>query len=157
MKDKSPSAWTRFLDHQPPDPETAVWEEDPEARRERDDWKAIRSELKTALCPPPLEHGDFINSRVMEAISRDERPRGHSPTGLLRWALGCVAVAVIIALVWVPDVMRPGASSGFGSQIVAVRAVHPEISAAAFNLPGENGVVIWLEGAPYIPEGDQLR
>lgn len=154
MKNKSPSEWTRFLDREPVRP---AWESDPGARREREKWEAIRAELPAALRPPALSHPDFINTNVMEVIGRVERRSSGSPVLLWRWAFGCLAAALVLALVWVPEVLRPGASSGFGSQVVALHAVHPQISAAAFPVPGDEGVVVWLEGAPYIPEGDQLR
>ncbi|GAB4177239.1 MAG: hypothetical protein Fur0032_17380 [Terrimicrobiaceae bacterium] len=157
MKDKSPSSWTRFLDSESGDTGAFPWESDPDARREWQAWQAIRAELSEALRPPPLEHGEFINARVMEVIGREDvRPAGSSGW-VWRLALGLLSAAVVLSLVFVPDVLRPGGSSGFASQVIAVRAVHPHISVATFHLPDESGVVVWLEGAPYIPEGDQLR
>ena len=157
MKNKEQAAWTKFLDHENGGAGKSAWENDPAALRQREEWDVVRAELGEALRPPPLAHGEFISSRVMEAISREPRPTSPSPGWLLRWALASMGVAAVIAVFWVPDVLRPGSSSGFSSQVVAVRAVHPQISAAAFSLPNDRGVVVWLEGAPYIPAEDGLR
>ena len=47
--------------------------------------------------------------------------------------------------------------SEFISQVVSARAEMPQLSVSEFRIPNERGVVIWIEGADYIPAESSVR
>jgi len=124
------------------------------------EWEKTRALLKEHLSVPPLEHPDFVNSRVLEEIGRAERkPRPAAPLFSLRWLslAGSMAVllAVVLTLFWVP---RGGPTEQqFISQVVSARAAAPDLSVSQFEAPGQRGVVLWLDGTEYIPAGETVR
>ncbi|MFZ0710097.1 MAG: hypothetical protein WAM53_08675, partial [Terrimicrobiaceae bacterium] len=78
----------------------------------------------------------------------------------LRWLawLGAAFIfcAGILTVVFLP---REGgrSDSDFISQVVSARAEMPQLSVSEFRVPDERGVVIWIEGADYIPAENSVR
>lgn len=124
-------------------------------------WDKTRALLREHLQSPPLAHPDFVNSRVMEAIGRMEKPKPQAPPGLLRrliWAgAGALAAAVVLTLVLLPGQMGPRGAGEFMTQVVEARAATPGLSVSSFQAPGDRAAVLWIEGASYIPADQAVR
>lgn len=124
------------------------------------EWAKTRSLLRESLQASRLEHPDFINSRVLEAIERMEKPKT-SGVPLLRRLIfagaGALAAAVILTLTILPGQMGPRGEGEFISQVIDARANTPQLSVSSFRAPGERAVVLWIEGADYIPADQTVR
>ena len=123
-------------------------------------WEKTRSLLRENLTVPPLQNPDFINARVMEAIERSEREQV-KPLFRLRWlafsGAGALAVAVLLSIFVLPSQFATRSESEFISQVIDARAGMPRVSVTQFQAPGERGVVLWLDGADYIPGDTSVR
>lgn len=125
-------------------------------------WEKTRSLLREHLTVPPLEHPDFINSRVMEAIEREDRAaRPSRPAfSLLRlvWAGAALLVAAALLSVFLlPREFGFGEESDFISHVVNARAEMPQLSVTTFQVPDDRGVVLWIEGTEFIPADQTVR
>lgn len=124
-------------------------------------WDRTRSLLREHLQAPKLEHPDFVNSRVMEAIERLEKPVSKTSSALLRrlfWAgSGALAAAVLLTFIVLPGQMGPREPEEFISQVIDARTFAPQLSVSSFQAPGERAAVIWLEGTEYIPASEAVR
>lgn len=152
---------TLWLDGQL-DPKAAKrLEADPEALAVRDEWLRLKDRLLAEDKSPSLPHPDFLNARVMEAIERD-RPRREAGAGFsiprLAWSgFWLLAAAAVVSAVLLPASFRRPDESEFISQVVSARAGNPRVSVSSFHAPGENGVVLWLEGTKFIPPEETVR
>ncbi len=125
------------------------------------DWEKTRSLLREHLTVPPLQNPDFINSRVLEEITREDRPRPAAPAFSLRWLFWSGATALLMAAV-LTAVLMPRefglrSESEFISQVISARAELPQLSVTQFQAPGERGVVLWVEGTEFIPAEEVVR
>ena len=124
------------------------------------EWARTRSLLREHLTAPKLQHPDFINHQVLAEI---ERSRKHPRPALfpLRWLawLGATFIfcAGILTMVFLPREGGRRSDSDFISQVVSARAEMPQLSVSEFRVPDERGVVIWIEGADYIPAENSVR
>ena len=127
------------------------------------EWAKTRELLREHLAPvPPLRNADFINSRVMEAIEHDAREKAERPPLFsLHWltasGLGALAAAALLIAVVLPHQYTPRNSEEFISQVVDARAGNPDLSVSSFKAPEERGVVLWIDGADYIPPEKTVR
>jgi hypothetical protein len=127
---------------------------------DEEEWARTKSLLREHLTAPRLEHPDFINSRVLEEIERLGKP---TPPALfpLRWLAWSGAVAIfcagILTMLFLPRETGRRSDSEFISQVVSARAELPQLSVSEFRIPNERGVVIWIEGADYIPAERSVR
>ena len=123
-------------------------------------WQKTRSLLREHLTVPPLEHPDFINSRVLDAIAREERP-ARRPGFSLRWLAWSGAAALLVAggltLTVLPREFGLRSEEEFISQVVSARAETPQLSVSQFRAPEGRGVVLWVEGTDYIPANESVR
>lgn len=123
------------------------------------EWDKTRDLLRQHLQAPPLEHPDFVNSRVMEAIERMEKPKPAS--GLLRrliWAgAGALGAAALLSVALLPREMGPRGAKEFMSQVVEARVATPQLSVSSFQAPDDRTAVLWIDGADYIPETQVVR
>ena len=120
-------------------------------------WNATRELLRKHLTAPDLPHPDFVNSRVLEEIERLGRGRSTAPLPSL-WRLAWSGVALLViagvlAAVVLPTQFAFRTEHEFISQVISARAEAPDCSITQFQAP-ERGVVIWVDGAEYIP-GEQ--
>ena len=60
-------------------------------------------------------------------------------------------------MVFLPREAGRRSHSEFISQVVSARAEMPQLSVSEFRVPDERGVVIWIEGADYIPAENSVR
>ena len=125
------------------------------------EWQKTRALLRAHLTVPPLQNPDFINSRVLEEITRTDRRRTAAPALSLRWLFWSGATALLAAAlltaVLMPREFGLRSESEFISQVISARAELPQLSVSQFQAPGERGVVLWVEGAEYIPAGEAVR
>lgn len=125
------------------------------------EWQKTRALLRAHLTVPPLQNPDFINSRVLEEITRPEPPRAAVPAFSLRWLFWSGATALLAAAlltaVLMPREFGLRSESEFISQVISARAELPQLSVSQFQAPGERGVVLWVDGAEYIPAGEAVR
>ncbi len=126
-------------------------------------WQPVRKLLRENITMPKLENPDFINARVMEAIRRDlpaEAP-AKRPAFSLRWLAFSGATALVAAAalagIFLPGLLGPRDEGQFISQVVQARAENSHLSVSSFREPGERGVVLWIDGADYIPANEQVR
>lgn len=134
----------------------------PEERSRAEEWRAIRQALREGVPAPPLEYPDFLNARILEEIRREEnvsdrRRRLPSLRPLLAWGLGLMVAAAFLAAAWLPRERGLRSEEEFISQVIGARAGTPQMSVTAFPAPDRRGVVIWIEGADYIPPEQSVR
>jgi hypothetical protein len=125
------------------------------------EWEKTRNLLREHLTVPPLTNPDFINSRVLEAIEREERPRPAASGWSLRWLFWSGATALLMAglltAVLMPREFGLRSHDEFISQVISARAEMPQLSVTGFQVPDGRGVVLWMEGVDYIPAGEGVR
>lgn len=159
--DKHSKSFTRWLDGSASPSESAAFEADPLAQAERENWRSLREGLRRELSAPPLPHPDFVNTRVLEEIRREEaRAAQRRPALLGRLAFlgaGSLAAAATLALLFLPGALREPTENEFISQVISARAGNPRVSVQAFQSPSDRGVVLWMEGAPFIPSTESVR
>ncbi|MET0253312.1 MAG: hypothetical protein ABW214_04715 [Terrimicrobiaceae bacterium] len=124
------------------------------------EWAKTKSLLREHLTAPQLEHPDFVNRRVLEEIER-LRVRSRPAIFSLGWLVWSGAAALLCAgvltMVFLPRESGRRSDSEFISQVVSARAEMPQLSVSEFRVPDERGVVIWIEGADYIPAENSVR
>jgi hypothetical protein len=124
------------------------------------EWARTKSLLREHLKAPPLEHPDFVNSRVLEEIERQRKTPRPSlfPLRWLAWSgVAAILCAGLLTMIYLPQEMGRRSDSEFISQVVSARAEMPQLSISEFGVPDERGVVIWIEGADYIPAESSVR
>ena len=127
---------------------------------EDEEWARTKALLRKGLTAPRLEHPDFVNSRVLEEIERVPM-RKHPALLPLRWLAWSGAAAIfcagLLTMLFLPRETGRRSDSEFISQVVSARAEMPQLSVSEFRIPNERGVVIWIEGADYIPAESSVR
>ena len=147
------TTYNRWLDGSLSDSERREFETtlDQETLRAAESWSGIRALLKESSGQISLPHPDFLNEQVRRAIEKTPS-RPAFPLSRLLWAGSfCVAAAVALTLFFLPQ------QHGSGSVVVVAAASAPGASASTFQTPGERGAVIWLDGMPYIPDGESVQ
>jgi hypothetical protein len=127
---------------------------------DEEEWARTKGLLRKGLTAPQLEHPDFVNSRVLEEIGRVAMPK--RPVLLpLRWlvwsGIAAIFCAALLTMLFLPRGTGRRSDSEFISQVVSARAETPQLSVSEFRIPNERGVVIWIEGADYIPAENSVR
>ena len=77
------------------------------------DWEKTKALLREHLTAPRLEHPDYVNSRVLEEIGRQKKPRlpAFFPLRWLAWSgIGAIGLAVVLTLLVLAQVFREGAA-----------------------------------------------
>lgn len=125
-------------------------------------WEKTRALLREHLTVPPLEHPDFINTRVMQAIEQEERAArpARPPFFLMRlvWAgAALLTAATVLSVFLLPREFGFGDEEDFISHVVNARAEMPQLSVTTFQVPDDRGVVLWLEGSDFIPADRTVR
>jgi len=125
------------------------------------DWQKTRAILREHLTVPPLQNPDFINSRVLAEIEREDRKPSAAPGFSLRWLFWSGATALLTAglltALLMPHEFGLRNKEEFISQVVCARAETPQLSVSQFRAPGERGVVLWMDGVDYIPAEEAVR
>ena len=79
----------------------------------------------------------------------------------LRWLAWSGAfsllLAIALAALVLPQQFERKSDVDFSSQVIAARTEFAGLSVSEFPAPGQRGVVIWLEGADYIPAEANVR
>ncbi|HEY5743765.1 MAG TPA: hypothetical protein VIS99_14630 [Terrimicrobiaceae bacterium] len=123
-------------------------------------WVKTKSLLRKNLTAPSLEHPDFINSRVLEEIER-LKPRNAPaifPLNWLAWSgVTALVVAGLLTLFILPQQAPRRSDAEFFSQVISARAELPQLSVSQFRTPDHRGVVLWIEGAEFIPAEKSVR
>lgn len=124
-------------------------------------WAKTRDLLREHLAAPAPEYPEMINSRVLEAIEREGRAVRRPAAVSLRWlawsGVGLLATAALLSVVFLPGQMGPRSEQDFISQVIDARAETPPLSVTSFAAPDKRGVVLWVEGAAYIPPEKALQ
>ena len=107
---------------------------------------------------PRLHDADFMDSRIVVGVKQQPAPPEMLPLGLAR-LLGALSLILAIVLTALVLAKHSGGRSGadFSSQVLSARAELPELSVSEFQAPDRRGVVIWIEGADYIPAAASVR
>lgn len=78
--------------------------------------------------------------------------------GWLAWSgVFSLLLALGLAVLVVPEQFERRSGVEFRSQIISARAEFPTLSVSDFQAPGQRGVVLWIEGADYIPAEAAVR
>ncbi len=124
-------------------------------------WEKTRGLLRKNLPVPPLAHPDFVNSRVREEISRPGGRVPAEPADPLRWlawsGVSALAAALVFSAVLLPGQFAPRSEGDFISQVIDARAGESRLSVTQFRVPDERAVVLWIDGAEFIPADDVVR
>jgi hypothetical protein len=125
-----------------------------------EEWARTKALLRKHLKAPRLEHPDFVNSRVLEEIERvtTRKLPALLPLRWLAWS-GAAAIfcAGLLTMLFLSRETGRRSDSEFISQVVSARAEMPQLSVSEFRVPNERAVVIWIEGADYIPAESSVR
>ena len=125
-----------------------------------EEWARTKALLRKSLTAPRLEHPDFVNSRVLEEIERvtTRKLPALLPLRWLAWS-GAAAIfcAGLLTMLFLSRETGRRSDSEFISQVVSARAERPQLSVSEFLVPNERAVVIWIEGADYIPAESSVR
>jgi hypothetical protein len=159
---KSERDHSRWLDDLMTDTERRDFEAtlDPVTLRKGAEWRALREKVIRPSSRMACPNGDFFNTRVMEKIrALEDRPPTRPPSiaSLIWVGATCLFAAALISVCLLPAAFRVRSESEFLSQVVSARAENPSISAYAFQAPNDRGAVIWIEGADFIPAGENVR
>jgi hypothetical protein len=80
------------------------------------------------------------------------------PLRWLAWSGVCsLLVATGLTILLLPQQAGGRRDADFNSQVISVHAEVPSLSVSKFQAPDERGVVIWIEGADYIPAEAMMR
>ena len=117
--------------------------------------------LRDHLRSPRLHDAGLVNSRVVEQI--EQQPQRAMPEMLplrrLAWS-GAFSLLLAIGLIVLVLPTTSGTGEAMPSsppQVVSARAELPQLSVSEFRAPDQRGVVIWIEGADYIPAEATVR
>ena len=95
-----------------------------------------------------------MNSRVVEEINQQPQ-RARPETVSLRWLAWSGACSLLVAAGLTALVLSEHvgwrSDTDFSSQVISARAELPNLSVSEFQAPDQRGVVLWVEGATYIP------
>ena len=122
------------------------------------EWARKKSVLRDHLSSPRLHDADLVNSPVVEKI--EQQPQRATPEMLpLRWLAWSGAFSLLLATGLTALVLPRQADwrSDFSSRVISARAELPKLSVSDFQAPDQRGVVIWIEGADYIPAEAAVR
>ena len=124
------------------------------------EWARKKSVLRDHLPSPRRHDAGLVNSRVVEEI--EQQPKRVTPEMLpLRWLAWSGAFSLLLATGLTALVLPRQADwrsdADFSSQIISARAELPKLSVSEFPAPDQRGVVIWIEGADYIPAEAAVR
>ena len=130
------------------------------AERERQLHAETRTLLRELCQPTEPPSPDFINAQVLEriaaerkaAVQREKSRRGFAIAGGL-----LTAAAVLLSAVILPQVNQPADSSEMVSRLIEAQTTEPGVYASTFRTPDGEGLVIWVEGAQYIPAERKIR
>ena len=116
--------------------------------------------LRDHLRSPRLHDAGLVNSRVVEQI--EQQPQRATPEMLpLRWLAWPGAFSLLLAIGLIVLVLPRQADwrsdADFTSQVISARAELPKLWVSEFQAPDQRGVVIWIEGAAYIPAEAAVR
>lgn len=124
------------------------------------EWAKTKALLREHLTAPRLEHPDFVNSRVLEEIER-QRKTPQAALFPLRWlawsGVAAILGAGLLTIIYLPQETGRRSESEFISQVISARAEIPQLTVSEFGAPDDRGVVIWIEGADYIPAESSVR
>ena len=118
------------------------------------EWARTKSALREHLSSPRLHDGDLVNSRVVEEINQQPQRARPEMVSLrwLAWSGTCsLLLAVGLTVLVLPEQIGWRSDADFSSQVISARAELPNLSVSEFQAPDQRGVVLWVEGANYIP------
>jgi anti-sigma factor RsiW len=124
------------------------------------EWARTKSELREHLSAPSLHDVDSGNHRVAKEIEQ-QPPRATPKMVSLGWLAWSGAFSLLLAT-GLTALVLPRQAGGrgdldFSSQVISVRAELPKLSVSEFQAPDKRSVVIWIEGADYLPAGAAVR
>ena len=110
------------------------------------------------LSSPRLTDADFPTNHVVEGTA-PQRSRATPQMFPLKWLawLGVCSLVVATGLTTLVLPQQTGIPSNFDSRVISARAELPKLSVSKFQAPDRRGVVIWIEGADYIPAEAAVR
>jgi hypothetical protein len=132
------------------------------ANQDRSDARRLGQLLRSALEPGSLRHGDFLNARVIESISREERApvrEGAVLFPIRRLVFGgvfCLLAAVALSFVLLPRDGGRMDEAALISQVLSAHSSDPQLYAYSFNVPSAKASVLWISGAEFIPANEPL-
>jgi len=151
------STFNRWLDGSLDEAERRDFEAklDEETLRSAEHWPRMKSLIRESARRITLPHPDFLNEQIRRVIA--ENPSRPAPAFSIRrlvWAgTFCVFMAAALSVLF----LRLPPRTESATIVLNVETAAAGLSAST--LPAENGrgAVIWLEGMPYIPSGEQVR
>ena len=116
-------------------------------------WPATRGLLKESARQISLPHPDFLNEQIRREIERKPAPDAawFPLRRLLLAGACCLAAAVVLTAFFLP------VQNHAETVVFMAETVSPDASASTFQIPGARGVVIWMEGMPYIPDEERVQ
>ena len=122
------------------------------------EWARTKCMLREHLSSPRLHDADFMNSRVVEGVKQQPATPEMLPLGWLAWSGAfSLLLAIILTALVLPKHSGGRSDADFTSQVISARAELPNLSVSEFQAPDQRGVVIWIEGADYIPAATSVR
>jgi hypothetical protein len=123
------------------------------------EWARKKSVLRDHLSSSRLHDAGLVNP-VAEKIEQ-QPPRATSEMLPLQWLAWSGAFSLLLATGLTALVLPRQADwqsdANFSSQVISARAELPKLSVSDFQAPDQRGVVIWIEGADYIPAEAAVR
>ena len=118
------------------------------------EWTGKKSVLRDHSGSPRLHNDDLVNSRVFEEFEQ-QPPRATREMLPLRWLAWSGAFSLLLATgltaLVLPRQAEWRGDADFSSQVISARAELSKLWVSEFQAPDQRGVVIWIEGADYIP------
>lgn len=153
------STFNRWLDGSLDETERRKFEStlDDETLRAARSWPGVKSLLKDSAKQIALPYPDFLNEQIHREIQQHEKTGFSLPLFPLRRLILagalCVGMAAALAAFFFP----PEHGTDSSTLVVSAEPATSGTSVSTFQAPSELGAVIWLEGMPFIPDGEQVQ
>ena len=110
----------------------------------------------------PPEEFDCPSSRTSRFREQPrfggDRTRDNTETpGIAAAEVVAIFCAGLLTMLFLSRETGRRSDSEFISQVLSARAERPQLSVSEFRVPNERAVVIWIEGADYIPAESSVR
>jgi hypothetical protein len=101
-----------------------------------------------------------VKNRTLREVNQ-QPPRAAPEMLPLKWLGWSGAFSLLLAIgltaLVLPQQFERRSAVDFNSQVIFARADSSDLSVSEFQAPDQRGVVIWIEGADYIPADATVR
>jgi hypothetical protein len=101
-----------------------------------------------------------VNNRIFAEVKQSAQRATPEmlPVRWLAWSGAfSLLLATLLAALILPQQAGRRSDADFSSQVISTRAESPYLSVSEFRAPDQRGVVLWIEGADYIPTEATVR